>query len=341
MLEKAVYRLGSFRIIEYEGGLFRWEKHSGLGEQKSGPCYVKGEVLIIGKPTRQGAGFLILEFDERLRKCPPWNKTPYYCHEDDILVVELTTRGQADSTGLLPARDFRLGNYLISVHQDGDISWSVCRRRKAIARGQAWIRGDILFLDNQTTENYQDLTKFAQRLESLPAWDATSAWCPHPARRVHMATSAKNSADSRRLPVDAVPSPEIRAHTFESSPSKDSGPTGASHSGKKSESEPEHVLHEKRRTTQKTIEKAGSKMSGARDGVSSGFSNLQSKIGSGINAVSERRPKPRFSFGKLLIVGLLAMLLAILIAVGFFLNEHREPVDRHHDSHERERRRDH
>ncbi len=341
MIEKTDYRLGSFKTTEYEGGLLQWEMHTGLGEQKSGPCYLRGEVLIIGKSTHQGAGFLILEFDERLRKFPLWDKTSYYCYEADILSVEPADRHETEYTGHLPLGDFRLGNYLISIQQDGFIFWSISRGRKSVASGQARILGDILFLDGQTMEEYQDRTKFLQRLEPLPAWNATSSWCSHPARRVHKVSLEENRPYLRRSPVDAVqsliketPNPVILAH-------RDTGLSGVVQHREKKKREPRQVLHEKRSTAQKTFKKVGNKVSGVRDRVSCGFSNLKSKTDSGFKVASERRLKKSFPFGKLLIASFLAMLLAILISFGFFLNEHRESADRHHDSHERERRHDH
>ncbi len=47
--------------------------------QKSGKCFIEGNVLFIGPSERDEEGFLINEFLEYLSKFPRWDRTKYYC----------------------------------------------------------------------------------------------------------------------------------------------------------------------------------------------------------------------------------------------------------------------
>ena len=58
MKEKTVYQLGEYRISEYENGMLWWETHHGLGEQRSGKCFIHDDILIIGLPRHEDIGFL-------------------------------------------------------------------------------------------------------------------------------------------------------------------------------------------------------------------------------------------------------------------------------------------
>jgi hypothetical protein len=84
---KRAYRLGEYRIIEYENGLLRWETHSHFGVQRSGKCFILGNVLIIGNWSHEEIGYLKLEFFEQLQKLPVWTKTRYYCYAFELLDV--------------------------------------------------------------------------------------------------------------------------------------------------------------------------------------------------------------------------------------------------------------
>jgi hypothetical protein len=74
---KSVYRLGEYRITEDEHGLLRWETHFNFGVQRSGKCYIFGNVLILGNWSHEESGYLQLEFSELLQKLPIWDKTHY------------------------------------------------------------------------------------------------------------------------------------------------------------------------------------------------------------------------------------------------------------------------
>ena len=62
MIHETIYRLGEYRISEYENGLLRWETHSNFGAQRSGKCFILGNVLIMGNWSHEETGYLKLEF---------------------------------------------------------------------------------------------------------------------------------------------------------------------------------------------------------------------------------------------------------------------------------------
>ena len=65
-----MYRLGEYKLIEYDSVLLWWEKHAALGEQCRGRCFILGDVLIIGHQISRETGYLIGEFLEQLEKFP-------------------------------------------------------------------------------------------------------------------------------------------------------------------------------------------------------------------------------------------------------------------------------
>ena len=87
MIDEIKYRLGEFIIIEHRGVLLTWVTHIALGAQRSGRCFIFGNILVIGPWDREEAGYLILEFHEHLMKLPAWNKTSYYCFASSLRKV--------------------------------------------------------------------------------------------------------------------------------------------------------------------------------------------------------------------------------------------------------------
>jgi len=83
-MESKSYRLAQYCIDEKSNGEIWWETHGGLGSLKKGKCFIQGDILFIGPPEAEEAGFLKREFLERLRKFPPWMKTKYYCSRYSI-----------------------------------------------------------------------------------------------------------------------------------------------------------------------------------------------------------------------------------------------------------------
>jgi len=65
-----MYRLGEYKLIEYDSVLLWWEKHAALGEQCRGKCFILGDVLIIGHQISRETGYPIGEFLEQLEKFP-------------------------------------------------------------------------------------------------------------------------------------------------------------------------------------------------------------------------------------------------------------------------------
>ena len=62
-------------------------KHFNFGVQRSGKCFILGNILIIGHWSHEESGYLQLEFSEQLQKLPVWNKTHYYCFASELLDV--------------------------------------------------------------------------------------------------------------------------------------------------------------------------------------------------------------------------------------------------------------
>jgi len=83
-MQSKSYKLAQYCIIEKGNGEIWWETHGGVGSLKKGKCFVQGDILFIGPPEAEEAGFLKREFLEKLRKYPQWTKTKYYCSSYSI-----------------------------------------------------------------------------------------------------------------------------------------------------------------------------------------------------------------------------------------------------------------
>ena len=66
---------------------YGWETHFNFGVQRSGKCYIFGNILIFGNWSHEESGYLQLEFSELLQKLPVWNRTHYYCFASELLDV--------------------------------------------------------------------------------------------------------------------------------------------------------------------------------------------------------------------------------------------------------------
>jgi len=190
---KAIYRLGEYRITEYENGLFQWETNIHFGVQRSGRCFILGNILIIGHWNREEIGYLKLEFFEQLQKLPAWNKTRYYCFASELLDV---ATGQSltndfleksligiNSTALksvltLNPGMFRLGIYQITVTDNDEVLWQTYEGLFRIVGGRCVIESDVLFIGSKEyDEEDQNRRGFLNKLNQLPKWDKTMAWC--------------------------------------------------------------------------------------------------------------------------------------------------------------------
>jgi hypothetical protein len=193
MRHENIYRLDEYRITEYENGLLQWEKLFNFGVQRSGKCFILGDILIIGHWSHEEAGYLQLEFFEQLEKLPAWNKTRYYCFAFELLNI---SNGQTltndylesilrsiNSTSLkseinVSTGTFKLGRYQITVTDNGDVSWQTYEGLDRVVGGPCVIESDILFIAPQEhDEGNQSKREFLKKLNQLPKWDKSVAWC--------------------------------------------------------------------------------------------------------------------------------------------------------------------
>jgi hypothetical protein len=190
---RTTYRLGEYCITEDENGLLRWETYFNFGAQRSGKCYIFGNILIIGNWSHEGIGYLQLEFSDRLNKLPSWGKTHYYCFASDLLDVSTGQRltnnfleqyltGTKSAVLKSPMNKspgmFRLFKYQITVTDNGDVSWQTYEGLDRVVGGPCVIESDILFIGPQEyDEGNQSKREFLNKLNQLPRWDKTIAWC--------------------------------------------------------------------------------------------------------------------------------------------------------------------
>jgi hypothetical protein len=197
----ASYRLRSYRIAEYENEQLWWETHFDFGRQRSGECFILGNILIINPWSDEKDGLLIGEFLDQLKKLASWDKTPYYCFGSELLDVKTgrkptsdlfkqmsfrmnTQNAEAEGLKELHPGPHRINRYRITVNEDRSISWQTPGGMDRIIGGQGRIESDILFLeprvDGEVTQSKRD---FLYHLSRLPQWTLTTAWCRHSALR--------------------------------------------------------------------------------------------------------------------------------------------------------------
>jgi len=181
MGEKDAYRLHDYKIIEYDGEVYQWERHTGFGVQQSGHCFIQREVLIIEIARQERIGYLIGEFFDSLKRLPVWTKTKYYCNEVDIISASrsgerVRFNSYEESYKNIHAGEFRLGNYLIVADSQNDISWITSKGRYAIMGGPCELCGNLLLLKPKAFEKSQSRKEFFMRLKSRPIWRFTDAY---------------------------------------------------------------------------------------------------------------------------------------------------------------------
>jgi hypothetical protein len=186
------YRLGDYIIIEHSGVLLTWVTHITLGAQRSGRCFIVGNILLMGSLDREEAGFLKLEFQEHLMKLPPWNKTRYYCFASSLrkvgtkqsLASYLKEQLPIDKIGMesvnitAPPSTFRLDRYKIAVSENSIISWKTVGKLNRTIGGKCFTESGILFIgpkENELDEG-QSRKIFLNELKLLPQWNKTFAW---------------------------------------------------------------------------------------------------------------------------------------------------------------------
>jgi hypothetical protein len=191
LINEIKYRLGEFIIIEHSGVLLTCVTHIALGAQRSGRCFIVGNILVIGPWDREEAGHLKLEFHEHLMKLPAWNKTRYYCFASSLrkvgteqrLTSYLTEQLSIDKIGMeavnitVPST-FRLDRYKITVGENSIISWQTIGELNRTIGGRCFTESGILFIgpkENELDEG-QSRKIFFNELKLLQQWDKTFAW---------------------------------------------------------------------------------------------------------------------------------------------------------------------
>jgi hypothetical protein len=220
---RAAYRLRSYRITEYENGLFWWESHFDFGRQRGGECYLYGDILIIKHWSSENDGLLIGEYLDHLKKLPPWTKTRYYCFASELLDIRSGrklaedflrqrnfdgrhARKGPDGQEGAPGGPFKLDRYLITIGGDGSVLWEVTGSLNRILSGRGKIESDILFLEpGVKEESGLSRQQFLERLSQAPPWQGSSAWCRHsglqPCREEKDSPAPKKAKFHREIPV--------------------------------------------------------------------------------------------------------------------------------------------
>ncbi|WP_155316167.1 hypothetical protein [Desulfosarcina alkanivorans] len=195
MIPKHLYRLNEYRISEFADGSLGWDAHSSFGTQIGGPCFVYGNILLIGAQSSEENGFLKLEFIGTLKRLPMWHRTRYYCFASALLDVSsgrniskerlqqmvslsnMTSTGSKTMIGDNPGV-FRLGQYQITIAPDCVISWKSHDGTHQIIGGPAVLESDILFIGPRKFDDpQQNKREFLHFLRALPQWDRTAFWC--------------------------------------------------------------------------------------------------------------------------------------------------------------------
>jgi hypothetical protein len=202
MIKNTMYRLGEYRINEYENGLLWWEAHHGFGAQRSGKCFLADDILIIGIWSHEKNGYLKGEFLDQLRELPAWNKTKYYCFAAELLEIATgrslheKSLGQLESLANIKKADaeaivdenpgtFRLGKYQITVAADGQLSWQAHGGMERVVGGRCTIQSGVLFIGRQEHEKVgPSKREFLNQLDRLPQWKRTETWSHSAALRM-------------------------------------------------------------------------------------------------------------------------------------------------------------
>lgn len=204
-MKEIIYRLGEYKIIEFDTGQLMWEAHFGFGEFQRGRCFRKGSILFIGPAENCRNGFLKGEFLDDLKKYPKWGKTKFYyigagihhCKNGKSVTKEemvLWTLGRSPGEGAELHRDaskifsnsavagkdaenavYRLQRYEIIVRTDGQIISRTFSGPNSINSGNCFILENILFIGPQQNKTSSfNKRQFLANLRQLPIWDQTA-----------------------------------------------------------------------------------------------------------------------------------------------------------------------
>ena len=207
-MKETIYRLGEYKIIEFDTGQLMWDAHFGFGEFQRGRCFRKGSILFIGPAENCRNGFLKGEFLDDLKKYPKWGKTKFYyigagihhCKNGKSVTKEgmvLWTLGRSPGEGAELHRDaskffsnsavagkdaenavYRLQRYEIIVRTDGQIISRTYSGSNSVNSGNCFILENILFIGPQQNKpSNSNKRKFLANLQQLPSWDQTLYFC--------------------------------------------------------------------------------------------------------------------------------------------------------------------
>jgi len=222
-MKETIYRLGEYKIIEFDTGQLMWEAHFGFGEFQTGQCFRKGSILFIGPAEDFRDGFLKGEFLDDIKKYPQWVNTNYYCTGIDVKHCKtgksvakeemmLWTLGRNKNEGIKVDPDvaknysigvaaakvtknvlFSLQRYEIIVRTDGQIISRTYSGANSVSSGNCFILENILFVGPQHNKPFSlNKRQFLANLRKLPRWDLTEYFCKRfsfhdcePGSRIH------------------------------------------------------------------------------------------------------------------------------------------------------------
>ena len=85
MIPQKRYQLNEYQISKMADGRLWWTSHAGFAVQIGGPCYIYGNVLLMGDRHDEENGFMKSEFLDYLKNLPLWDGTRYYCFSSAIM----------------------------------------------------------------------------------------------------------------------------------------------------------------------------------------------------------------------------------------------------------------
>ncbi len=189
-MHQTEYRLGEYILIEHSHILLTWLLQYPMGAQRSGKCYVVGNILVILPWYRHDPGYLRMEFHNHLRKLPVWHKTIFYSFASSLHqviggralandMVELLAANaiNLDLSKSIEPGTFRLGRYKIKADDDNTFSWQTLGLNNRVINGTCFLESGILLLSPTIEESNPVIRKsFYSELKLLPQWNKTFAW---------------------------------------------------------------------------------------------------------------------------------------------------------------------
>jgi len=189
-MHQSEYRLGEYILIEHNHILLTWLLQYPMGAQRSGKCYVVGNILVILPWYRHDPGYLRMEFHNHLKKLPVWHKTTFYSFASSLHqviggralandMVELLALNaiNLDLSKNIEPGTFRLGRYKIKADNDNALSWQTLGQNNRASCGTCFLESGILLLGPTIEESDSVIRKsFYSELKLLPQWNRTFAW---------------------------------------------------------------------------------------------------------------------------------------------------------------------